>query len=122
MTVALLQLLQLGDEIFANLMRILYQVLLLEDIENGESCCTCQMVATKGCTQLTIYRSKLWRNQHATHRETVTDTLGYGDELANIYKGKGTQKEKEAVFEILTSINPSQIKKVPYFLQAACKP
>ena len=32
------------------------------------------------------------------------------DELANIYKGKGTQKEKEAVFEILTSINPSQKK------------
>ena len=32
------------------------------------------------------------------------------DELANIYKGKDTQKEKEAVFEILTSINPSQNK------------
>ena len=32
------------------------------------------------------------------------------DELAIIYKGKGTQKEKEAVFEILTSINPSQNK------------
>lgn len=32
------------------------------------------------------------------------------DELANIYKGKGTQKEKEAVFELLTSINPSQNK------------
>ena len=32
------------------------------------------------------------------------------DELANIYKSKGTQKEKEAVFEILTSINPSQNK------------
>ena len=32
------------------------------------------------------------------------------DELANIYKGKGTQKEKEAVLEILTSINPSQNK------------
>ena len=32
------------------------------------------------------------------------------DDLANIYKGKGTQKEKEAVFEILTSINPSQNK------------
>lgn len=32
------------------------------------------------------------------------------DELANIYKGKGTPKEKEAVFEILTSINPSQNK------------
>ena len=49
-------------------MRILYQVLLLEYIENGESCCTCQVVATKGCTQLTIYRSKLWRNQHASSR------------------------------------------------------
>ena len=32
------------------------------------------------------------------------------DELANIYKGKGTQKEKETVFEILTFINPSQNK------------
>lgn len=30
------------------------------------------------------------------------------DELANIYKGKGTQKEKEAVYEILFSINASQ--------------
>lgn len=36
-TVALLQLLQLGNEIFTNLMRILYQVLLLENIENSKS-------------------------------------------------------------------------------------
>ena len=27
------------------------------------------------------------------------------DELANIYKGKGTQKEKETVYDILFSIN-----------------
>ena len=81
MAVALLQLLQLGDEIFANLMRILYQVLLLEDIENSESCCACQVVATEGSSQLTIYRCKLRRNQHATHRETIADTLGYGDEV-----------------------------------------
>ena len=81
MAVALLQLLQLGDEIFTNLMRILYQVLLLEYIENGEGCCTCQVVAAEGSTQLTIYRSKLWRNQHATHREAIADTLGYGDEI-----------------------------------------
>ena len=32
------------------------------------------------------------------------------DEHANIYKGKGTQKEKESVYEILNSINPSQNK------------
>ena len=30
------------------------------------------------------------------------------DELANIYKGKGTQKEKEKVYEILFAINASQ--------------
>lgn len=30
------------------------------------------------------------------------------DELANIYKGKGTQKEKESVYEILFTINASQ--------------
>ena len=30
------------------------------------------------------------------------------DELANIYKGKGTQKEKELVYDILFSINASQ--------------
>lgn len=30
------------------------------------------------------------------------------DELANVYKGKGTQKEKESVYDILFSINASQ--------------
>ena len=30
------------------------------------------------------------------------------DELSNIYKGKGTQKEKEAIYELLMSINASQ--------------
>ena len=30
------------------------------------------------------------------------------DELVNIYKGKGTQKEKEAVYELLFGINASQ--------------
>lgn len=30
------------------------------------------------------------------------------DELANIYEGKGTQKEKEAIYELLFSINASQ--------------
>ncbi|MBQ8656007.1 MAG: DUF4835 family protein [Prevotella sp.] len=30
------------------------------------------------------------------------------DELANIYKGKGTQKEKESIYELLFSINAAQ--------------
>lgn len=32
------------------------------------------------------------------------------DELSNIYRGKGTQKEKESIYELLFSINPSQNK------------
>ena len=32
------------------------------------------------------------------------------DELANIYRGKGTQKEKKSIYELLFSINPSQNK------------
>ncbi len=32
------------------------------------------------------------------------------DELANIYRGKGTQEEKESIYELLFSINPSQNK------------
>jgi hypothetical protein len=30
------------------------------------------------------------------------------DELVNIYKGKGTQKEKERIYELLMSLNASQ--------------
>lgn len=30
------------------------------------------------------------------------------DEIANIYKGKGTQKEKESIFELLQNINAAQ--------------
>ena len=30
------------------------------------------------------------------------------DEIANIYKGKGTQKEKETIYEMLMSINAAQ--------------
>ena len=30
------------------------------------------------------------------------------DELVNIYKGKGTQKEKERIFDLLMSLNASQ--------------
>ena len=30
------------------------------------------------------------------------------DEIASIYEGKGTQKEKQAIYDILTSINAAQ--------------
>ena len=62
-------------------MRILYQVLFLKDIEHGERCSTCKVVATEGCAKLTIYRLKLRRYQYATHRETVADALSYGNHI-----------------------------------------
>ena len=80
-TVALLEFLQLLDEIFAYLMRILHQMLLLEDIKHSESCCTSEVIATEGCTELTIYRLELRGNQHASHRETIADTLSHSDEV-----------------------------------------
>ena len=30
------------------------------------------------------------------------------DEIANIYEGKGTQKEKQAIYDMLMSINAAQ--------------
>ena len=77
------------------------------------------MVATEGSTQLTIYRSKLWRNQHATHRETIADTLGYGDE---VWLDAQPLVSKELTASAITALDFIEIKKVPYFLQAACKP
>ena len=39
------------------------------------------MITTEGRTQLAIYRSELRTNQDTSHRETVTDTLGYRNDI-----------------------------------------
>ena len=50
----LLQLLQLGNQVFAHLMGILHEVFRLEHVEHSQRGCTGQMVAAKGGTQLSI--------------------------------------------------------------------
>lgn len=65
----------------------------------------------RGRTEVT---TALENNLKKCHEERPTSMLPQiwtdykRDELANIYKGKGTQKEKETIYDILFSINASQ--------------
>ena len=67
--------------------------------------------AERGRTEVT---AALESGLKKSHEERPTSMLPQiwtdykKDELANIYKGKGTQKEKETVYDILFSINASQ--------------
>ena len=67
--------------------------------------------AERGRTEIT---TALEQNLKKCHEDKLLSRLPQiwtdykRDELANIYKGKGTQKEKESVYEILFSINASQ--------------
>lgn len=67
--------------------------------------------ADRGRTEIT---TTLETNLKKVHEDKPLSTLPLiwtdfkRDELANIYKGKGTQKEKESVYETLFSINASQ--------------
>ena len=81
MLLRLLQLLQLGNQVFANLMGILHKIFLFEDVEHGQCCCTGQMIASESGAQLSVDGLELRRDQHAAHRETVGDTLGYRDDV-----------------------------------------
>ena len=64
----------------------------------------------RGRTEGAAARSLL----HQAHRNKALSMLPQiwtdykKDELAGIYKGKGTQKEKETVYDILFGINASQ--------------
>ena len=62
-------------------MGILHQVFCLEHVEHGQRSCTCQMVAAKGGTKLSIDGLELWCDQYGSHRETVGDALGHGDDV-----------------------------------------
>lgn len=66
--------------------------------------------AERGRTEITTALSLL----EQAHKDKPLSTLPQvwcdykRDELVNIYKGKGTSKEKETVYDILFNINPSQ--------------
>ena len=67
--------------------------------------------AERGRTEIS---PAITENLQKAHKDRSTSMLPQiwtdykKDELANIYKGKGTSKEKEQVYDVLFSINPSQ--------------
>jgi len=67
--------------------------------------------AERGRTEIT---TALETNLHQAHQDKPLSLLPQiwtdykKDELSSIYKGKGTQKEKEQIYELLMSINASQ--------------
>lgn len=67
--------------------------------------------AERGRTEIT---TTLQNNLKKVHEDKPLNRLPQiwtdfkREELANIYKGKGTQKEKESIYELLFSINASQ--------------
>lgn len=67
--------------------------------------------AERGRTNITTAIETLLKKAHADRPMSLLPQIWTDykrDELANIYKGKGTQKEKESVYNILFSINASQ--------------
>ena len=67
--------------------------------------------AERGRTNVTTALEECLKTAHETKPLSLLPQIWTDykrDELANIYKGKGTQKEKEAVYDLLKSINASQ--------------
>ncbi len=67
--------------------------------------------AERGRTNVTTALEENLKKAHEDRPQSMLPQIWTDykkDELANIYKGKGTQKEKETVYDILFSINASQ--------------
>ncbi len=69
------------DEVVAHFGCVLHKVLAFHHVEYGKSCCTSEVVASEGGTQLSIDRLELWRDEHGSHWETVGNAFGYGDDV-----------------------------------------
>ena len=67
--------------------------------------------AERGRTNVTTALEECLKTAHETKPLSLLPQIWTDykrDELANIYKGQGTQKEKEAVYDLLMGINASQ--------------
>ena len=67
--------------------------------------------AERGRTNITTALQEQLKKAHEDKRLSQLPQIWTDykkDELANIYKGKGTQKEKEAVYELLMGMNAAQ--------------
>ena len=81
MTVRLLKLAQLINEVGSYLIGIFHKMLLLENIKHSERSSTSQMITTKRCSELSNDWWEVGRDKHGSHRQTIGDTLGNGDEV-----------------------------------------
>ena len=77
----LITLRQVSQYILADIMGVLYQVLLLHDIQHSQRCCHSQVVTTKGGTEHALSGLEYRRNQHTTAREAVGHTLSHSDDI-----------------------------------------
>jgi len=67
--------------------------------------------AERGRTEITSALENNLKKAHADKPLSLLPQIWLDykkDEIANIYKGKGTQKEKESLYDLLMSINASQ--------------
>jgi hypothetical protein len=67
--------------------------------------------AERGRTEITSALEDNLKKAHADKPLSLLPQIWLDykkDEIANIYKGKGTQKEKESLYDLLMSINASQ--------------
>ena len=69
------------DEVVAHFSCVLHKVLAFHHVEHSKSCCTGEVIASEGSAQLSIDRLELWRDEHGSHRETVGNAFGYGDDV-----------------------------------------
>ncbi len=81
MGLGLLQLAKLLDEVFAHLMRIVYQVLVLVHVEHGQGGGAAEMVASEGGAQLPVDWFEVGRDEQSAHGIAVGNALGHGDEV-----------------------------------------
>lgn len=67
--------------------------------------------AERGRTEITTAITENLKKAHEDRPSSLLPQIWTDykkDEIANIYKGKGTSKEKETVYDVLFKINPSQ--------------
>ena len=62
-------------------MSVLYETLIFENIEYGQSSSTGQMIATERSAQLSIDGFEVRSDQHATHRKAIGNTLCHCDDI-----------------------------------------
>ena len=72
---------QFADEVVADLLRVVHQMLRFHDVEHGDGSGAGQMVAAEGRAEHPVRRFEHGAYQDRAHREAVGDALGHGDDV-----------------------------------------